>query len=226
MTKQESFKRRIRERMAKTGERYGAARRALLDRPAGDGARPWASPPEHSDDAIRAATGRGWDEWCDLIDAWPGHDDGHTAIAAWVHEHHGDHLTHWWAQSVTVGYERITGRRVPYQRADGSFAANRSRTVTADADELRAMLLDDEARADLFGGQETTLRSKPTTKALRFGFDPGMAIVTLEPQRNGRVKIAISHEQLADLETTEEWRHWWGEWLDAIDAVEPAEGSG
>ena len=30
MTKHESFKRRVRERMEKTGERYGAARRALL----------------------------------------------------------------------------------------------------------------------------------------------------------------------------------------------------
>jgi hypothetical protein len=89
MTEQESFKRRIRERMAKTGERYTAARRSLVDKserrsgaPAG---RTWVAEPELSDDSIRAATGKGWDEWCDVIDAWPGHGDGHTAIVAYLH---------------------------------------------------------------------------------------------------------------------------------------------
>jgi hypothetical protein len=31
MTRQESFKRRIRARMEKTGEKYGAARRSLIE---------------------------------------------------------------------------------------------------------------------------------------------------------------------------------------------------
>ena len=80
MTKQESFKRRVRDRMAKTGERYGAARRMLLTggdpaaahtagRSAQLVARPRASEPEMSDAAIQAGTGRTWDEWCNLIDA-------------------------------------------------------------------------------------------------------------------------------------------------------------
>ncbi|HMO11537.1 MAG TPA: hypothetical protein PKB06_08575, partial [Actinotalea sp.] len=70
MTAQESFKKRVRARMAKTGERYGAARRALLARaaPPPPEAAGWASPPEMSDERIRAATGRGWDEWRVLID--------------------------------------------------------------------------------------------------------------------------------------------------------------
>ena len=42
-----------------------------------------------ADDTLREATGRGWDEWCDIIDAWPGHSDGHTAIATYLHEEHG-----------------------------------------------------------------------------------------------------------------------------------------
>lgn len=215
MTKQESFKRRVRARMEKTGERYGAARRALIaERPTGR-SREWASEPEHGDDAIRAATGRGWDEWCDVIEAWPGHVEGHTAIAAHVHE--TSDLTHWWSQAVTVGYERIVGIRVPYQRSDGSFAANRARTLTVDVAELRAMLLDDDARTDLFPGYETTLRSKPTTKALRIEIGPGIAIFELQQLADGRAKVAVSHEQLTTLAEVEEWRHWWADWLDAID---------
>jgi uncharacterized protein len=41
-------------------------------------------------DAVREATGRGWDEWCDLIDAWKGDKDDHGAVAAFlVEEMHG-----------------------------------------------------------------------------------------------------------------------------------------
>jgi hypothetical protein len=76
MTRNESFKRRIRARMAATGEKYGAARRVLLEQAASRAGRDWASEPEQSDDVIRANTGRGWDEWCRLIDDWPGHTDG------------------------------------------------------------------------------------------------------------------------------------------------------
>lgn len=217
MTKQETFKRRVRDRMAHTGERYGAARRALIEQVPTGRRRAWASEPEHGDDAIRAATGRGWDDWCELIEAWPGHVDGHTAIAAHVHE--TSEITHWWSQAVTVGYERIAGIRVPYQRSDGTFAANRSRTITVDVQELRALLLDPEARVDLFPGYDTTLRSKPATKALRIGIGPGVAIFDLQALSGGRGKVAVSHEQLRSVEEVEQWRHWWAEWLDAIDSA-------
>ena len=73
MTTNERFKQRVRERMAGTGERYTAARRVLIEQTARSGRRVWASEPEHTDEVIRAKTGRGWDDWCDLIDAWPGH---------------------------------------------------------------------------------------------------------------------------------------------------------
>lgn len=215
MTRQATFKKRVRARMATTGERYAAARRALLAAHEGR-RRPWASDPGMGDDAVRAATGRDWDEWCDVVEAWPGHVDGHAAVAAHIHATHG--LDHWWAQGVTVGWELITGRRLPYQRADGTFAASRSRTVAVDTDELRAALLDETARADLFPGLATELRSRPGTKVVRLTVGPGTAQFTLTPVSGGRTKLAVEHGGLADPAAVEEWRFWWGEWLEALDA--------
>jgi hypothetical protein len=217
MTKQETFKRRVRARMEKTGERYAAARRTLIDRAASNGPRVWVSQPESSDEVIRENTGRGWDEWCDLIDAWPGHTEGHPAIARWVNEQHG--VPGWWAQAVTVGYERITGLRLPYQRPDGSFSASKSRTVTVDVEGLRALLLDDDDRTDLFPGVETELRSKATTKALRFGIGPGVAIIDLEALDDGRVKVSVAHERLPSVAAVDEWKAYWSDWLDAVDTA-------
>ena len=146
MTTQESFKRRVRQRMAKTGERYAAARRTLIEQAEARAAREatprrrvWVSEPEVGNDAVVEGTGRSWDDWVDLIEAWPdrpeGHADGHPAIAAHLEAAH--HLDGWWAQTVTVGFERITGLRLPYQRRDGTFTAGKSHTVDVDHDALR-----------------------------------------------------------------------------------------
>lgn len=225
MTRQESFKRRVRGRMAKTGERYGATRRALIEQSSdlhavatGTG-RNWAAQPEQSDEVIRRATGRGWDEWCDVIDAWPGKDDGHSAIAAYVQEQHA--IPGWWAQAVTVGFERITGRRLPHQRADGTFTAGRSATVTVEPGMLRELLLDEAGRAELFPGMETALRSRPTSKNVRLAVGPGVAEIDLAPRADGRVKVTIQHERLPEHGDVEHWKAFWGEWLAAIDDGRP-----
>lgn len=214
MTKQESFKQRVRARMATTGERYAAARRVLLEQAERRGGRTWHAEPEMPDDSVREATGRGWDEWCDVIEAWPGHVDGHAAVAAWVYEQND--ITHWWAQGVTVGWERITGRRLPNQMSDGTFTAGKTKTVRVDAQELRAALLDDDERADLFPGHETTLRSKPTSKSLRIAFEEGTALFTLTPKPDGRTTVNVSHERLPDLDAVSKWKFHWTDWLDAL----------
>jgi hypothetical protein len=229
MTKQESFKRRVRERMEKTGERYGAARRALLGGFADDAptdnsfrtsGRVRVTEPEVDDLSVKRATGRDWDEWCDLIDAWPGNNDGHSAIAAHIAEVYG--LEGWWGQGVTVGYERITGRRVVNQMADGTFSAGKTRTVTVDVAALRASIVDDADRLELFPGLDTTLRSKPASKALRVGVAIdgeaiGSVLFSFTPKGEGRAMINVSHDGLPDGAAVERWKQYWADWLAAID---------
>jgi hypothetical protein len=226
MTSQESFKRRIRERMTKTGERYAAARKVLLDQATArqqGRSRQWVSEPETSDDAVREATGKSYDEWCDIIEAWGaagGDPTDHPAVAA--HLQSDLNLSGWWAQSITVGYERITGLRLPYQRADGTFAVSKTKTVAIDADVLRKMLLDDSHRADLFPRKSTELRSKPTTKALRIGIGPGVAVFDINDSGDDRSTVTVRHEKLPTYDNVEEWRFYWNDWLDAV-AVTPVE---
>lgn len=214
MTRQETLKKRIRARMERTGERYTSARKALLDRTE-DRSRTWVSEPEMSEGSVHTATGRGWDEWCDIIDAWPGRAEGHTAIAHFLTSAHG--IDGWWAQSVTVGYERITGLRLPYQRSDGTFTAAKSKTITVDPQLLRKVLLHPGDHNDLFPGEPTELRSKPTAKSIRIGIGDGVALFTVEPKDADRCKVTVTHEKLPALEDVERWRFYWSEWLAALD---------
>ena len=219
MTTNESFKRRIRTRMAKTGERYSAARQAMLEAAASNGPRrrTWASEPEMRDEAVREATGRGWEEWCDLLDAWPDNDGNHTAIATYLRDELG--VDAWWSQAVTGGYERITGLRLPGQMPDGTFTANKSKTIAIDAGWLHAALLDDERRQDLFPGLTTTLRSKPSAKSLRVQVGPGVAGFGFGELDDGRTKVTVQHAKLPAFEDIEEWKFYWGDWLDALDGA-------
>lgn len=221
MTTQESFKKRVRARMARTGSTYGAARRTLLAQAAPRGtalARAWVSEPDVSEEAIRENTGHGWDEWVALVDAGPGRDAGHTAIAAWVAGEHG--VPGWWAQSVTVGYERITGLRVPGQRPDGTFSVSRSRLLDLDPGELRALLDDDAGRADLVPGLTLTPRSRAGVKSPRFGVsdddgEHGVAMFSLDPA-GSRWRLTVTHERLGSAAEAEAWKAYWAGWLEAL----------
>ena len=214
MTKQESFKRRVRTRMEKTGEKYGAARRNLIQRNQAGSHRDWVSEPELSDDAVREATGRGWDEWCDLIDAGPGKGAGHKTIVGFLEEEHD--VGSWWAQGITVSYERITGLRLPHQNPDGTFTAGKSRTVDVEAETIRSALQKEEDRAELFPGQETQLRSQPGSKVVRLGIGGGVAQISLDSTKQGRTRISIQHEKLDGPEEVTKWKSYWADWLDAV----------
>lgn len=62
-----------------------------------------------SDEAVRAKTGKGWDEWFTILDKWGVKDKGHILAAKHLHELYG--LSPWWAQAVTIRYEWERGLR-------------------------------------------------------------------------------------------------------------------
>ena len=99
-----------------------------------------------------------------------------------------------------MGWERITGRRLPSQMADGTFTANKSVTITTDHDALREMLLDAAGRADLLPGLEQ-----------------GVAEIDLAPKGDGRVTVTVAHTNLASPRDVEHWKAFWNDWLEALD---------
>ncbi len=131
-------------------------------------------------------------------------------------------LSGWWAQGVTVGYERIVGLRLPGQMPDGTFTVSRSRLLELDADKLRGRLLDDERRAQLLAGFTTVLRSKPASKSLRFsladaaGEPLGVLMFTIDPAAGDLIRLTVTHEKLPDVGSTDAWKARWGEWLAAL----------
>src|SRR6185295_8240868 len=125
--------------MGKTGESYTAARANLLDHPKLEAVAPSrdvvivATPPDYdrlagmSGEVVKVKTGCAWDRWVWALDGAKAYQWPHREIAAYIAEKY--HLGGWWAQAVTVGYERIKGLRQIGQRRDGGFEVNKSKTV-------------------------------------------------------------------------------------------------
>src|SRR5689334_19927239 len=102
MTTQRSFKRLVRTRMDKTGESYTAARAMLL---AAEETTDEVLILATSDESIRERTGRGWEDWYDLLDDWGAADHTHRETARWVAERQDAHPLAWNVQSVVSSYE-------------------------------------------------------------------------------------------------------------------------
>ena len=118
MTEDKARKRSIRTRMAKTGESYTAARRHVVKSKEVP-SRGQSVDLGKSDESIKRGSGKTWDEWFAILDSWGAKERTHTEIARYVHEEHD--VSGWWAETVTVGYERGRGMRGVNEQASGFY---------------------------------------------------------------------------------------------------------
>ena len=102
MTTDKARKRAVRSRMEKTGERYAAARRHVVRDAALPPLPPRVAEPGMSDEAIAKGTGKSWDDWFRILDAWDATTKGHPAIARYLHEELG--VPGWWAQNANFSF--------------------------------------------------------------------------------------------------------------------------
>src|SRR5437773_2384500 len=173
MPTNKDFKRLVRARMRKTGEAYTAARAQLLSKrhapspaptPLATGA-DYATLAGRSDAALKANTGCTWERWVKALDRVAAHTWPHRRIAEYVSEKYK--VPGWWAQTVTVGYERIKGLRAIGQRRDGGFEATKSKTFAASVSRLYRAWSDAGARARLVPAVDLTVRTATRDKSVR-----------------------------------------------------------
>lgn len=239
MVRQKTFKRRVRARMGKTGERYAAARRVLADpalhsvsdpadgavpavdavgdTPAAEAPRPApAFEPPVSDEAVLAGTGRSWNDWLALLDEEGAAGRSHPEIVQLLT---GLGVAHWWAQSVTVGYERARGLRAPGQRSDG-WEVGASRTIAVPVGRLYEAVLEDRLREHWLPGISLSLRTAIPERSARFDWPDGMTRIHTFFESSGpaRSKLTVQHVRLPDATTADETKRFWRERLAALKA--------
>lgn len=199
MTRARALKQVIRDRAAKTGERYTTARRHVLNElrprpepvvrfpsPAPVTAKS-ATPPATSkgglsDAKAREKTGHGFDHWFDVLDRFGGAGKGHTALARHLYEDHA--VPGWHSQGITVAYERARGVRAVNQRCDGEYEVSVSKVVSGKTADVVKTLTDRRVRARWVKGVDPRL-----VKALSAGLDgPRSKGIVVRPDGLGRFR--------------------------------------
>ncbi|WP_432849029.1 DUF4287 domain-containing protein [Amycolatopsis sp. CA-161197] len=160
-----------------------------------------------SDDAVRTTTGRGFGEWGEVLDAWGARGQGHGEIVGRLVEEH--RLGSWWAQTVTVEYERSRGLRPRNGGRDGLFTVSASRTIEARVEDVYEAVVDAAARGKWLDGDRLKTRTTQRNKSARFGWGDGATRVNIGfVDKSTKTQIALAHERV-DEATANDFKTYW-----------------
>lgn len=218
MTKEKSFKRHVRERMSKTGESFTAARghaSQKRDRVKAARTRLAAAADRPSDEKVKDATGKKWDAWFSILDRWGARERKHGETVGFLMDEH--QVSGWWAQSITVGYERARGMRLKHQQADG-FTIYASKTIAVPVDVLFDAFVNPRSRRKWLAGGTMSLRTSQPPNTARFNWSDGSTRVMASFVDKGpsRSAVAVAHERLPDADEAETTKLAWRERLSEL----------
>lgn len=211
MTKERSFKRRVRERMSKTAESYAAARSQVSqkrDRVQAAHARLAATADRPSDDKVEAVTGKQWDAWFSILDRCGARDRRHRETVAYLMTEHA--VPSWWAQSITMWFERTRGLRLKHQQPNG-FTIYASKTIAVPTDVLFDAFVNPRSRQQWLGDETMSLRTSQPGYTARFDWGDGSTRVNVSFDGKGPSKtvVAVAHEQVPDPDEAEKAKASW-----------------
>lgn len=214
MPKDKDLKRLIRVRMDKTGESYTAARLQVLKKGT-------PLPENHvelagvRDETVKAKTGHTWKEWTRLLDDVDAVAMSHPEIARYVVDNFD--IGSWWAQSVTVGYERIRGlREVGQRRTTGEYEANKSKTFPVPIASLFEAFIDEANRHEWMRAQPeiTTVRQN---RSLRMIWEDGTAVdAWFTSKGDAKSSVQIQHRKLKSAAELQARKDFWQERFKAL----------
>ena len=211
MTRQRSFKRRVRERMSRTGESYAAARTHVAqkrDRVHAASERLAAPADRPSDERVTEATGRRWEAWFAILDRWGAKQRSHRDTAAYLE--HERQVDGWWAQTIANAYQRARGLRLKHQQADG-FTISASKTIAVPVERVFDAFVDPGSRERWLTDGTMSLRTSQPGRTARFNWGDGATRVNVAFEAKGPAKttVAVAHERLPDPDEAEAAKDAW-----------------
>jgi hypothetical protein len=86
--------------------------------------------PSMSDEAVKAKTGKNWNEWFTILDKAGAKEMSHQEIVKFLNSKH--EVGPWWQQTVTVTYEQARGLREKHEKPGGyQISVSRTRSSSS-----------------------------------------------------------------------------------------------
>lgn len=169
-----------------------------------------------SDEAVAEKTGRTLAEWFKLLDKWGARERPHKEIAAYLADERG--VDAWWAQSLTVAYERARGLRDVGQRADGHYEASVTRTLAAAPGVVEHALLGSGGAIDQALAAEPRIASTRQGRVLRYAAADERVQVVVTPLPDGRSRVNVTQGNLSNAQAREDAKARWAAALEDLKA--------
>ena len=167
-----------------------------------------------SEEAVRKATNKGWDEWFALMDKEGCREMNHTEMARLLRDKLG--VSAWWSQTVTVAYERERGMRKVHERVDG-FSVGRTRTVDAPRGRVWAALHDPSFMAKWLPDITITLVSEKPPQRMQASLPDGTTLEFAMDEKPGdRCMISAAQSKIADEKTAAVLKEAWTERMNRL----------
>ncbi|MGE3475487.1 MAG: hypothetical protein AB7H70_06730 [Rhodospirillaceae bacterium] len=165
-----------------------------------------------SDAAVKAKTGRTWSQWFTLLDKAGAAKMTHKAIAELIAKRHK--IPGWWAQMVTVGYERARGLRKVNETLSG-FRTSVSRTLDAGVDAAFDAWDNAKTRA-AFLKEAVNVSTRNPGKNLRFTWKVGRVEVRFVVKGPKKTQVTVDHEGLKSAADVGKARAQWSATMDKL----------
>ncbi|MSQ22816.1 MAG: hypothetical protein EXR53_05890 [Dehalococcoidia bacterium] len=166
-----------------------------------------------SDEAVKAKTGKVWQEWFAILDAAGAREMSHTEIARHLQQREG--APHWWwCQMVANTYEQDRGLREKHQMPQG-FQISVSKTIAAPVAALYRSWNDASLRMRWLPDAPLAIRKATQDKSLRMTWSDGSSAVEVLFNAKGDAKyqVVVQHSKLADADQAEAMKSYWSKAL-------------
>ena len=173
-----------------------------------------------SDAAVKAKTGKTWDEWFAILDGAGAITMTHTEMARYLAE--TQHFSGWWSQMVAVTYEQARGLRDKRQRPDGyQVSASKVLNVPVAAlyqawDEAKA-----RGRGHWLGEKRLVVRKATPQKSMRMTWADGKTSVEVNFYAKGpdKSQVTVQHGKLPSATEGERMQAYWRAALEQLKAT-------
>jgi hypothetical protein len=159
-----------------------------------------------SDAAVKAKTGRDWQQWFSILDRAGATKMSHKEMAGYLYSKQG--VSGWWSQMVAVTYEQERGLREKHERPDG-YSVSASKTFDVSLSILYKYWSDEKLRSKWLK-DEFTIRKATKNKSMRITWNNNTSIeVNFYGKDESKSQVAVQHSKLASAKQVERTRSYW-----------------
>ncbi|MFN2513596.1 MAG: DUF4287 domain-containing protein [Pyrinomonadaceae bacterium] len=179
-----------------------------------------ATGPRMSDEAVKAKTGKNWNQWFTILDKAGAKEMSHQEIVKFLNSKH--EVGPWWQQMVTVTYEQARGLRDKHEKP-GGYQISVSRTLNVPLANLYKAVANEKSRSSWLPEDGLVLRKATANKSIRVTWKDGKTSLEISfyAKGDGKSQIVAQHSKLPDAKAAAKMKTYWSKALDRLrEAVE------